>query len=240
MKLLQDYFHIRESKSEFEYYGMDSIETYNTNLLKQPSDWEWRNKTISYKLNSQGYRCKEWNEYSWNDSVLILGCSIVFGEGVSHEQTLSEQLSSLIDKPVINLGFGGTGPMFHWINTVRLLEHVTPLAIIYVWPVANRCLEFVDADTITTKSLGIWNNRMTFGTPWIYHEYHGDCYREYAVKSCKLMAPCPVINYTHSSEHITDVTCLPTFIDSARDMIHPGPETFKLWTKIMKEDLCLP
>ena len=91
------------------YDGPDSDYLYQKNLKIQPADWIYRNKKISYIWNSNGYRCPEWDNIKWESSHIIMGCSQIRGTGLAYEDTVGENLSRMINEPVINLGVGGTG-----------------------------------------------------------------------------------------------------------------------------------
>jgi len=38
------------------FYGLDSSGNFQKELALQPEDWYYRNKEVTYTLNSQGYR----------------------------------------------------------------------------------------------------------------------------------------------------------------------------------------
>jgi hypothetical protein len=105
------------------WVGSDTEERFQENLKSQPEDWPWRNQQITYKLNSQNYRAPEWDSIDWENSVVMFGCSQVFGVGVDEDQTLGYYLSELLNKPVINLGIPGGSSMALWINTEKLLNY---------------------------------------------------------------------------------------------------------------------
>lgn len=87
--------------------GTDTKKLYESNLKKQPKNWYYRNNNVRYTINSNGYRTYEFKDINWKNSVIIFGCSQVFGIGLDDEYTISNQLSKLIKCPVINMGMGG-------------------------------------------------------------------------------------------------------------------------------------
>jgi len=116
------------------FYRTDSELIYQENLKNQPLDWYYRNNPISYQINSDGYRSQEFDSIDWANSVIIFGCSNVFGLGLHEKDTLSYRLSSLIDKPVINMGINGSGMEVALLNSVILNKHYpSPLAVIQIW-----------------------------------------------------------------------------------------------------------
>lgn len=64
-------------------------------------------KTINYKLNSLGYRDKEWTDDDLNNSIWCIGHSDVFGIGVQESNTWCRLLESEVGIKTINLGIAG-------------------------------------------------------------------------------------------------------------------------------------
>jgi hypothetical protein len=68
-----------------EFMDTDRKQTYIKNII---SDADFRarlmHRKVTYTTNSDHYRCPEWDQIDWNSSILILGCSVVFGVGVDH------------------------------------------------------------------------------------------------------------------------------------------------------------
>lgn len=222
----------------FEFDEADSLELFQANLKSQPLDWRWRTESIKYTYNNQGYRALEWDRYDWNNSIIIFGCSTVFGTGVKFSETIGEQLSNLCNIPVINLGRGGSGTMYHWANSVNLRKsNISPRAVVYVWPDSTRCLEFKDTTGVHVNSWGAWDSFPNFGASWVMHESHGDCYRNYVIDNCDLLWNCPV--YHFSRFPINNATFLPPGSDTARDLIHPGPITLSSWAQIIYERISI-
>ena len=81
--------------------------------------------TISYELNSLGYRDKEWSTHDLNGSIWCVGHSDVFGIGVQKESTWQQQIPNSI-----NLGIAGAA----WDTISRIvssgLAAHTPMCVI--------------------------------------------------------------------------------------------------------------
>ena len=91
-----------------EWYGSDSEESYQSNgghPLYGRGD-------ISYTLNSLGYRCPEFTEYT-PIRMASFGCSWVFGTGVRQEEVFHEQICRHLvqrcQQPVTNWNLGVIG-----------------------------------------------------------------------------------------------------------------------------------
>jgi hypothetical protein len=138
-----------------EFVGTDDAVTYERNLVTQPNDWHYRHKPISYVFNSAGYRASEWNHYDWSESVVLLGCSYTLGVGVAEDETVSSQLSSLLSRPVINLGVAASSCWFSYHNSQRLHKSaIRPWAIVQLWTDPSRLTEYVSNGAL---HLGSWS-----------------------------------------------------------------------------------
>lgn len=216
-----------------DFAGSDTKKLFKINLRSQPLDWMWRVKPVHYTLNEQNYRCPNWQVCDWNNSIIIFGCSLVFGVGVNDNETLPENLSKIINFPIVNLGQPGTGINFIWANSVILQSYnIKPKACIFVWPDMSRQTEFLSE--FKTEHHGSWNVKDSKFVNLITNDIHNRFYFQYMVKTIKLIWQCPIIEctyYSHISE-ILDCQML-DFIDRARDIKHPGPETTKLAAEII-------
>jgi len=108
------------------------------------------NKTFTYNLNSQGYREQEWNQIDWNDSIICLGCSHMFGVGVELEQTIPYKLSKKINVKCINLGIPGGSNFFSSINSAKLINYdIKPRAVVFQKTYKHRWFA-IENDTLQT------------------------------------------------------------------------------------------
>lgn len=91
--------------------------------------------TVEFNFNSYGYRTHEFDK-SLNDYILISGCSLTEGHGLSLNQTWGKKLESQLNKTVINLAKCGSNAEFvgqnliNWINS----DFNKPQAVIVQWP----------------------------------------------------------------------------------------------------------
>jgi hypothetical protein len=137
-----------------KFISTDSMHEFQENKKRQPADWIYHSKEITYDLNTDGYRTEEWNKINWKDAVLVFGCSVAFGVGVSKEDTLASQLEQIIGRPVINLGVSGSGNSFILHNTIKYLENFpVPYAVINLWTGLERMHLY-------------WADRIRFEGPW--------------------------------------------------------------------------
>jgi hypothetical protein len=229
------------------FFDGDNKSLLELNQKRMPDDWIWRTRTVSYNLNSQGYRAVEFDNVDWKNSIIIFGCSFVFGIGIDDDDTCSNQLSKLTDCPVINLGMAGGSPMSAWINSTILRQaNVSPKAVIYLWPDSNRTSELLKNKKI--QHCGPWTN-ISIGLKWAVHETQGIEYLRYLIWNTSSLWNCPVVHYTLSKKLTEEIPELKNSLfsrgkikeDNARDWngknAHPGPETAKLWASLIFQDI---
>jgi hypothetical protein len=226
----------------YKFWGPDSEEFYQKNLrfLPKENNWhEWANIDVAYTVNNQCYRASNWNDIDWNNSIIILGCSQIFGTGLDDSQTVSSNLENLSNIKVINLGVPGSGPMFHWINTTLLIEQkIKPKFIVYVWSYPER-VTVLGKDYKTINS-GPWNmNHEPLSMGWNFHEDHAFLFLRHAIESTKQQwksIDCPSLHFTiceKSKEYFNDLIYLDKLGDLARDTKHIGYATSKYWAEII-------
>jgi hypothetical protein len=153
------------SKVQIEYFHPayypgpkeDTLQNFKKNLKTQPLDWYYNTNSVRYTLNGQNYRCKPFNEINWNDSIVIFGCSVVFGDGMDDADTLSNRLQELVGCDVVNLGACGSCQTTSLYNMTRLREkNIKPRAIIHVWTESTRSLHI--NNNFRLCGVGHWNN----------------------------------------------------------------------------------
>ena len=237
------------TKGSYDFLSTDNKELFEKNLILQPDDWIWRKETIQYDLNSQGYRCNEWDQYDWNNSIIIMGGSDVFGIGVKESQTVSKYIENLTGYQTINLGANAVSPMFMWINSIILAKkNIKPVAMIYIWTDPSRMSEFVDDAGIQNKKCGVWSNQNEIGYHWATHRFQGYQFLRYFMLNIDQLWNCPCKQYPPLFVdlpwiNMTDELKLPT-LDNSRDVVpnshHFGPVTYKAWAEKFVNDLKLP
>jgi hypothetical protein len=114
------------------YNCSDSKELFEQNLITQPDDWYYRTHPVKYTLNSFGYRTKEFDDIDWKESIVMFGCSQVFGTGVTDEHTVPYFLEQLSGRPVINMGISGSSIQTALHNSIILNDskYPTPKAVV--------------------------------------------------------------------------------------------------------------
>jgi hypothetical protein len=117
----------------YSFWAQDSHERYLANLAEQPPDWWYRTHTVTYRVNSEGYRAPEFAGQAWGDTVVLLGDELAWGVGLDEADTLARKLSIHLERPVINLSQPGAGSEWIWAQCLDLVA-VKPWALVVFWP----------------------------------------------------------------------------------------------------------
>jgi hypothetical protein len=215
------------------FYSMDTEHRYIKNsrdFRARGEHWDYFDKHITYKFNSQGYRTAEWDTIDWKESVVVLGCSYVLGEGLAEEDTITAQLSSLLQRPVVNLGASGTGMSFSFYNSTMLYKNLpTPYAVVQLWSNCNR-IELYTSNEILVHTPHV-DSDDEFYRNWILNEENPNTHMYMAAQASRCMWESKTRYYELSlfgeTTEILNCTHIKT-VDHARDLAHSGIETAKL------------
>jgi hypothetical protein len=231
------------------FSGSDSLTTYKINSAEMPADWIYHTKSVSYTLNSEGYRAPEFHTVDWDNSVVIFGCSCVFGVGLDDSDTISTQLEKLINVPVINMGAGGSSIDFTYYNQLILSGMVPkPKAIINIWTSVVRTSYFTKKTPIL---MGPWlQNRLhaKLHTLWSLDDANPATHAYFLRQSSRILWKDTVHKeYTtflfrpldlHPEEYSL-ITMFNKIDLDARDRMHPGINSARLVAEKIAEDLKL-
>lgn len=147
-----------DPNSEYTAYfcGDDSKENFEKNLKKQPKDWYYRNHDVKYTLNSSGYRTKPFDKINWGESIVIFGCSTIFGVGVTDEHTVPYFLEQISGRPVVNMGIPGSSNQLITHNNIILSDSKYPIpkVVINSWTGLTR---YVLYEKKSINCMGSWS-----------------------------------------------------------------------------------
>lgn len=101
--------------------------------------WRYNKEKIEYRYNKQHFRCaNDFESIDWSNTVAVVGCSHVFGQGVSEQYTISGILSNEFGIPAVNLGIPGASNRQIHANAISVRKYFNPKKIIVVWTYPNR------------------------------------------------------------------------------------------------------
>jgi hypothetical protein len=225
-----------------DWDGPDNQELFELNCKKQPPDWYYRTHKVSYQFNSNNYRCPEWSDIVWEDSWVMMGCSLVEGVGLAIEDCISSQLSQMINAPVINLGVGASGLDVTMFNTIRLIKHgIRPKGVVLFHGVHNLSRLAIFSPSNVTM-LGTWildrpqpeGFRIdTLYKLWTTHPDNAEAHSEMCLEGSIALwknANIPVFS-VNISEVMSGIS------DHARDLMHPGRATANDWAQRIASSL---
>jgi hypothetical protein len=202
---------IEPKNSILDFISTDNEKVFKKNLKKKKKEnWLYKTKKISYQTNEQGFRNKPFEEVAWEDSIVVLGCSNVFGVGLAVEDTLCFQLEKILNIPVVNLGVGGTGIDFACWNSLRLHNfYPRPKAIVQIWSSLGRYTDYNNHDHYVCYIPH--QHSIHHRLNWTYRSLH-------YIESDKALWKNKAIYYEGSFFHDNYFT----MYDQARDLMHPG------------------
>lgn len=231
------------------FLSVEEKNDYEKNCKKLGASWHYYNKSIKYDLNKNFYRAPEWNDIDWKESIVVFGCSHVFGEGLALDETLCYHLEQLYKRPVINLGQSGTSTIFSWHNSIRFNEIFdTPYAVIQIWTDYSRLLYY---DTDQIKRVGFWSggrwdnydrDMKSLYRIWNKNDIHAKTYFKFNASACKDFWSNKTkyyeASYFRETADILNCNFFPQ-LDDARDFIHSGSKTHFHAAEIIYENFSI-
>ncbi len=200
-------------------------------------------------INSMGYRAPEFNEIDWPNSVVIFGCSAVYGTGLTNSETISAQLENFLGRPVINMGVPASSITYSYANQLALAEqNIIPYAVINFWTSTKRQTYFVEKNI--AAHTGPWiqekdkqgiNFRFhkKFFELWNFHNYNPNAHSNLYRTSARLLwRDTRYLEYSFfkATADFFDIKLIEQ-IDFGSDNSHPGVRTTFKTAKMLKENL---
>lgn len=123
---------------ELAWLPSDTDQHYQQNLIsryQELSNNNWVNKQFTYKFNSHGFRSEE---FSQDDSIMFLGCSMTVSIGLPLEDSWAYQVAKNLNLKRFNLAIGGAGPDTAFRLANHYIPQITPKLVVYVEPPPGR------------------------------------------------------------------------------------------------------
>lgn len=223
-----------DGKKVIRWHNYDSEELFLKNSAKLANtDWPYHTQEIVYNLNEQGYRTSDWNSINWAESIVVLGCSFVLGEGLAEKDTISAQLSNLMGRNVVNLGVSGSSMLYSLQNLTLLLNNFpTPWAVVQIWTNCNR-IHIYCPDVVGFTNAGFFGNNnehKEFYKNWIQYPVNPNTNMWFTAQISRLLCQHRTRYYeaTMFEETRKLIGCNEIIqVDYARDLAHPGPMSMK-------------
>jgi len=224
------------------WLGSDTQERYNKNLNIFGADWKYADVDISYDLNSQGYRCSEFDQISWEDSVLFFGCSIVLGVGLPINETLPYLVEKNTGSNTVNLGQVAASQLYNAVNLQKIIDYgIRPKAVVVCHPSVLRTTVFQEKEVLShgpwclgTEGKPVPKLHREYARHYLEDQTNADTmsiFHERCIRALCNSAGIPVVQTTWYDLIPGSELTLTPFIndddkqDLARDVWHPGLRT---------------
>ena len=77
------------------------------------------------------------NEWDKKEKIYLIGDSFVFGSCVNRPNDIASNLRLLQDNTIINLGYGGNGPLLNYATFIEYIENKNYIDLIYFFYSGN-------------------------------------------------------------------------------------------------------
>lgn len=235
-----------QEQSSNLWAGSDTEALYQTNCQRRPPGW--REQSLRYTWNKEGYRAPEWNTIKWSLSHVIMGCSFVLGIGVDDSDTLPSQLSHILGEPTVNLGYAGGSCQVIQYNTLRMIElGWIPKSITIIIPELARMTYFDNTAPRNLMPLSQGSkDQASFYRYWLRSPGHAELYSRMAILGAEALwakhhVPVVLRHWHHNPQEGSQMApYLVPAHDLARDIMptgtgswyaHPGPKTLTTWAE---------
>jgi hypothetical protein len=221
-----DSFYKKYANKSIDWIPSDTKDLYEKNLKENYQllkNYNWIDKSFTYKFNSHGFRCEE---FTADPTIMFLGCSYTFGTGVPSNTSWPEILAKELNMHCANLGQGGgaSDTMFRlchgWIDVIK------PKIVFALHPPGIR-FEMINEFQVEYLSPTWGFKQRTFITEWSKDDnnhYFNTLKNNLAIENL-----CNTRNIKFVSVEIEKRQFFN--LDKARDLVHPGIVSHNLFAK---------
>jgi hypothetical protein len=214
------YYHLRGSIKD--WCPMDTKQRYEEHMLvkdkrKLLNDYGWDDKSITYKFNKFGFRCKD---LTLKEQIMFIGCSYTMGMAVPEEYSFASIVAKELNLECYNLGLGGGTNDTAFRLAHYWVSKLNPKYLVFVEPTADR-IELKSVDETWKR----YNVRQHHGSPfykqWFSNEANVRYQRERNIAALNYICLKNNTKFIHLDNKFSKV-------DKGRDLSHPGIESHKL------------
>lgn len=219
-------------ESTLHWFGTDTYDLHLKNLkynYKELNDLGFIDKTIEYKINSMGFRCEEFESYH---SIIFLGCSCTFGLGLHLYDTWPYLVSKNLNLRSINLSISGgsNDSAFRVFN--QYYQQLAPKIVVILSPnifrkeviISNYSKNYLVNNNYKNNTL--WNE-------WLSSDSNGILNRKKNILAIEYF--CLKFGIKFLQYEVEDL--IGSTKDLARDLLHPGKITNKLFAERVINDI---
>jgi len=217
------------ANQEIEWLPMDTKELFQKNLKTKKDlleKYNWIDRKFTYQFNSKGFRCDEFEENQ--NCVIFLGCSFTMGIGLPIEKVWTSLVAKKLKLKCYNLGVGGGSCDTAFRLGYYYIPKLKPKLVVFLRPDLDR-LELYDR-TQKFIQYGPWNIDSFYKT-WMSMDVNSQINRIKNTMALSNICNSNNTNFLHfNTEDLTK-------LDLARDLMHPGIESNRAFSKQVLESL---
>jgi len=135
----------------YQWWPTDSKESFDR-MMQDPvhrayfQEKEWdKPETITYKLNSNGFRSEEFDSSA--DNLVALGCSFTMGIGLPYKDLWPTRLAQALNLRACNFGWGGASSDQCFRFAEYWVPHLKPKLVVLLNPPRGRLEVIINQDT---------------------------------------------------------------------------------------------
>lgn len=219
-------------RKELNWLVPDHDFVYDRNLIENREKLEkynWIDKQFTYKFNSHGFRC---DEFSNDDSIMFLGCSMTMGIGLPLEDTWAYQVANSLNLKSVNLAIGGAGPDTAFRLANHYISQIKPKLVVFVDPPPGRFTLISD----NKKFYSFITGTVDFIDPMFktYYEHWLSMEENLTLDSLKHKLAIQAICQENNTKFVFAKSYTEMkFLDYARDLVHSGVKSNKDFAEII-------
>jgi hypothetical protein len=141
----------------YQWWPTDSEESFNRMMQDpvhrayfQEKGWD-QPETISYKINSDGFRSEEFDPAA--DNLVALGCSFTMGIGLPYADLWPSRVAQALNLTACNFGWGGASSDQCFRLSEYWVPHLNPKLVVLLNPPRGRMEVIVNEDTGETSTV---------------------------------------------------------------------------------------
>lgn len=208
-----------------DWFSSDDRDTYLKNLANAEKKKiiernGWNEHNITYSFNSHGFRADEFTD---DDSIMFLGCSLTLGTGIPREHSWAHLVSQTLNLKNYNLGISGGSNDSAFRLANHYIPQLKPKIVVFMATAPQRFDIISDQEIYTLMHTRVPKQfDGEFYRSWITYEENGELNWKknyYAIQHLCREHNIKLV-YSTPSKHLEW-----PLSDNGRDIIHPGKES---------------
>jgi hypothetical protein len=199
----------------------------------QKKGWD-KPETISYKLNSDGFRSEEFDSSA--DNLVALGCSFTMGVGLPYTDLWPSRLAHALNLRACNFGWGGASSDQCFRIAEYWVPHLKPKLVVLLNPPRGRMEVIINETTGESESIMPSDNHPdAFVKKWLSADENqrlNNLKNRLAIGAICSQLNIPFLGY----EADTWMSRSREEAEYARDHLHAGPRGHETFTERILDD----